>query len=336
MIPIGRRTFCVGVAATAALPLSCTEPGPVLPTADPPEQMQVQLHGPAGPGAVVEVRWSRSVDPAGSVDDAIVSRMLRAALDRLFGDAPWASWATASARVGIKVNTITSQTYSHPGLARAVAARLVSGGSDPARITVWDRDTSGLTARGYDIDRTGAGGHRCLGTDSVAASKPVSAVIAGNKVYFSPLLTGSDALVSIAALKDHSMAGVSLSLKNNFGMIHGAERLHGDFRAGSGCEPGISELAAHPQVRGRLRLAIIDALVGVCEGGPGRADPAHAFRYGGLLVSRDPVALDRRGLAIIEARRASLGLVPLGRRTRPNPSPPSHIDNAAARGVGPG
>jgi uncharacterized protein (DUF362 family) len=132
------------------------------------------------------------------------------------------------------------------------------------------------------------------------------------------------------------MAGVTLTLKNNFGMITGAERLHGQVHQGSGCEPGISALAAHSAIRGKLRLAVIDALVGVCEGGPGPADPAHVFRHGGILVSRDPVALDRRGLAIIEARRAALGLVPLARRTSPNPSPPSHIDNAASLGVGPG
>jgi hypothetical protein len=40
-----------------------------------------------------------------------------------------------------------------------------------------------------------------------------------------------------------------------------------------------------------------------------------------------------RGLQIIEARRARLGLVELGARIHPNPSPPAHIEKAAARGV---
>ena len=130
------------------------------------------------------------------------------------------------------------------------------------------------------------------------------------------------------------MAGVTLSLKNNFGMIQDAEPLHGKIKEGAACEPGISQLAAHTEVKGRLVLAAIDALVGVCEGGPGTADQKHAFRYAGILLSRDPVALDRQGLAIIEARRAALGLSPLSKRTTPNPSPPKHIDNAAKLGVG--
>ena len=73
----------------------------------------------------------------------------------------------------------------------------------------------------------------------------------------------------------------------------------------------------------------------------GEADPTRRpvrieVRYGGVLVSRDPVALDRRGRVIIEARRQELGLVPLAQRTKPNPSPTKHIENAAALGVSPG
>lgn len=52
-------------------------------------------------------------------------------------------------------------------------------------------------------------------------------------------------------------------------------------------------------------------------------------------VRRDPVALDRRGLAIIEARRAVLGFPPISERTQPNPSPTVHIENAAAKDVSP-
>jgi uncharacterized protein (DUF362 family) len=159
--------------------------------------------------------------------------------------------------------------------------------------------------------------------------------VADKPVMLSPLVEGSDVIFNIAALKDHSMAGVTLSLKNNFGMLLDPQPLHGAFWDGSGCEPGISDLAARPEIRDRLALAMIDGLLGVCEGGPGSAEPANVFRYAGLLVSRDPVALDRRGLAIIEARRALLGLPPLAERTEPNPSPPIHIENAAAKGVSP-
>lgn len=340
---IGRREFCAGVGAlvcgAAALPGCQRSPTTeAIPDGDPPAKMSVQVHG-SGKAAVVEVRWAEAVDGQGRVHAAKADKMLGAAVERLTGSSePWSEWAGATRRIAIKVNSIGSQAHTHPEVAAAAAKGLVGAGADPARVTVWDRDTSGLVQHGYSIDKTGKQlGYRCLAAEAVGGDKyPKSAAIAGTKIYFSRLLVDADLLVNIAALKDHSMAGVTLCLKNNFGMISDAERLHGNFHQGSGCEPGISQLAARPEIKDRLQLAVIDALVGVCQGGPGEARPEHVFRYGGLLVSRDPVAVDRRGLAIIEARRAKLGLEPLSKRTKPNPSPFKHIDNAAALGVSPG
>jgi uncharacterized protein (DUF362 family) len=300
--------------------------------------MTLQVHG-SGTSTVVEARWAAAVDRRGRVAGAKVQTLLDAAVARLTNStSPWSAWADAQRAISVKVNTIDCQAFSHPELAAAAARGLTSAGSSPSLVTVWDRDTSGLTNRGYTVDKTGAKlGYRCLATEGAGENRtPLSAAIAGTKVHFSKLLTEADLLINIAALKDHSMAGVSLCLKNNFGMIWGADRLHGKFLQGSGCEPGISELAARPEIKGKLQLCVIDALVGICEGGPGSAKHEHAFRYGGVLVSRDPVAIDRRGRAIIEARRQELGLVPLAQRIKPNPSPTKHIENAAALGVSPG
>ena len=338
-----RRSFCAALGGLAMLPACRGTPqvdsSPIADDEDPPGQLTVTSQG-QGAARVVEARWAAAVDEQGRVDAAHAGVLLQAALRELLGAEPCKAWAGGERRIGIKVNAITCQAFVHPELAAALASGLVAAGSDPSRVTVWDRDTFGLRGHGYPINTDGAGpaGFRCLGSDALPASAAApSVMIDGDKVWLSPLLDECDVLFSVAALKDHSMAGVSLTLKNNFGMVSGTERLHGDYQHGSGCEPGISELAAQPCVRDRLQLCIIDALVGVCQGGPGEtSDPANVFRRAGILVSRDPVAVDRRGLEIIEARRARLGLSPLGARTLPNPSPPVHIDNAAARGVSPG
>jgi len=337
---LSRRDFCAGLGA-APIVGGCSsdeDGGPdagVLPSGNPPTGLSVRTWG-SGKSKVVEVRWAAAVDALGKVHAASVKTMLDTAMVTLIGgSSPWGQWARPDKTVSIKVNSITSQAYTHPEVAGAVARALVKGGAKASKVTVWDKNEFGLKDRGYTVDTTGKGGYRCLGTDSVKGSTPVSAVLpCKKKVTFSPLLTDADLLISVAALKDHSMAGVTLSLKNNFGMIHEAEHLHGNVKAGAACEPGISELAAHKEVKGRLALAAIDALVGVCEGGPGTAKHEHAFRYAGILISQDPVALDRQGLAIIEKRRAKLGLPALSKRTTPNPSPPTHIDNAAKLGVG--
>jgi uncharacterized protein (DUF362 family) len=334
---LGRREFCAGLGALACWPAcrQAPESAALLPDAQPPAALTLSEQG-SGLGRVIEARWAAAVDAAGRVDASRVREMLGAALQRLTGsERPFERWAGPTRRVSIKVNSVTSQAFTHPELAEALARGLVGAGCEPQRVAVWDRDGAGLRARGYRLDPAGTRGYRCLGSDGTPPGPRQSASIAGATVHFSPLLGDSDLLFSVAALKDHSMAGVTLSLKNNFGTIYGADLLHGDVRRGSACEPAISELAARPEIRDRLQLAVIDALVGVCHGGPGPAAPQHAFRYGGLLLGYDPVAVDRAGLAIIEARRARLGLVPLAQRTHPNPAPPIHIDNAAARGVSP-
>ena len=68
-----------------------------------------------------------------------------------------------------------------------------------------------------------------------------------------------------------------------------------------------------------------------CHGGPGRA-PRWAFTYGGVLASTDPVALDRVGAEILEARRRELGLPTLAAEGRP----PRWLEIATAHGLGTG
>jgi uncharacterized protein (DUF362 family) len=333
---IGRRELCLGLGAMALCSACQTRKNEgSFPDTDAPADLTVAAYG-SGNATVVEVRWREAVDAFGKVNAAAVKTMLAAAMARLLGgDTPLAPWASPQVKVGIKVNSITSQAFTHPEVAGAVAESLVQAGASTSSVTVWDRDSGSLARRGYLIDGDGASGYCCRGTDTTDLASAKTITIADHPVVLSPLLEACDVLFNIAALKDHSMAGVTLSLKNNFGMLLSALDLHGAFWSGSGCEPAISDLAARPEIRGRLALAMIDGLLGVCEGGPGPAEPANVFRYAGLLVSRDPVALDRRGLAIIEARRALLGLPPLAQRTLPNPSPPVHIENAAQKGVSP-
>ena len=305
------------------------------PEADAPADMTVETFG-AGKAAVVEVRWREAVDQHGRVNPSAVKIMLAAAMERLVGTStPFAEWALPHVKVGIKVNSIDCQAFTHPEVAGAVAEGLVMAGAAPTDVTVWDRNKGPMVSRGYVIDESGASGYICRATNMTDMSQSKTITIAQRSVRLSPLVEASDVIFNVAALKDHSMAGVTLSLKNNFGMLLSAEELHGDIAAGSGCEPAISDLAVRPEIRDRLGVAMIDGLLGVCQGGPGPTKAAYVFRYAGLLVSRDPVALDRRGLAIIEERRALLGLPPLTERRVPNPSPPIHIENAARKGASP-
>jgi uncharacterized protein (DUF362 family) len=125
-------------------------------------------------------------------------------------------------------------------------------------------------------------------------------------------------------LKDHDLCGVSLSLKNFYGAIHNPNKYHDH-----GCDPYIADVNAHPYIKDKLRLVICDGLIGQCNGGPGYK-PQWAWPYSGLLLSRDPVAIDRTGCHIIEEQRKATGLQSLAAAGRPA----KHIQTAAQRGLG--
>jgi uncharacterized protein (DUF362 family) len=128
-----------------------------------------------------------------------------------------------------------------------------------------------------------------------------------------------DDLISLPVLKNHQMAGVTLSMKNHFGSIDRPMLLHGRERD---CSPGIAELNAQPAIRDRTRLVIIDAMFGTYSSGLGaRPD----FAPMSLIVATDPVAADSLGQKMINARRVRKGLDPLDAR---------HLHDAAGLGLG--
>ena len=122
-------------------------------------------------------------------------------------------------------------------------------------------------------------------------------------------------------LKDHSIAGVTIALKNLFGAIHNPNKYHID--AG---DPYVADVYMLPPIRRKVRLAICDAIVAQYQGGPSYM-PQWSWPFNGLLVARDPVALDATGWQIIERKRAEMGLKPLDPR-------PGYISTAATRGIG--
>jgi uncharacterized protein (DUF362 family) len=93
-----------------------------------------------------------------------------------------------------------------------------------------------------------------------------------------------------------------MALKNLFGAIHNPNKYH--LNTG---DPYVADVNALPAVRKKVRLTICDAIAPQYEGGPSYM-PHWSWPFNGLLVSRDPVALDYTGWKIIEEQRAGKGL----------------------------
>jgi uncharacterized protein (DUF362 family) len=224
--------------------------------------------------------------------------------------------------VGIKVNCLGGRGVStRPEVALQLAAFLQAAGVAPDRIYVWDRTDRELRAAGYAL--SSGPGVRVLGTNEDFDGRLVEWGPSAS-LFDRVLARELTALVSCTALKDHGLAGASLTMKNWYGVVHNPNKLHDD-----NCAPYVPRLVACPIIHDKLRLNVVDGAVAQCHGGPGRA-PRWAWPYGGFLASTDPVAVDAVGREVLEARRRDVGLPPLaaeGREAR-------HILEAARLGLG--
>jgi len=107
------------------------------------------------------------------------------------------------------------------------------------------------------------------------------------------------ALISLPGLKAHWLTGIGTVLKNYI-LYSGAPRnYHNQDSAKMG------EIWNRPEVKGKTRLVLVDALYPLCDKGP-QPDPRYKWPYNGLIAGTDPVAVEAVCLKIITAKREAL------------------------------
>ncbi len=252
---------------------------------------------------------------------SLLDRAMQTLLDRDHPLDAWRKLVRPGDLVSLKVNTLGGRGIStNLQLVEAVCERLQQAGIKPADIVVWDRETEEMQHAGFHVS---IGGNRvqCFGTDRVDY-EPELASFGSVGSRLSKILTQrTHVLINLPVLKDHDGAGVTLALKNMYGVIHNPNKYHPD-----GCNPFVADVNMLPDIRTRMRLTVCDATTAMYEGGPG-FKPEHSWRFNGLLVAQDPVALDYTGWQIIERKRAEKGLKTLQAEQRA----PRYIATAADR-----
>ncbi len=299
----GAAFLCAGGAAAA---LAAAEPLPA-----------------ATKSRVVVARDEKLRGAGATVDSNRVMALLDRAMQALYNrDHPVEAWRQVvrpGETVGLKVNTLGGRGIStNVQLVAAVCQRLQEAGVKPGGIVVWDRDSEELERAGFQLavspDRV-----QCFGTDHVGYEEELSAYGSVGSRLSTILTQRCAALINLPVLKDHDGAGVTIALKNMYGVIHNPNKYHPN-----GCNPYVADLNMLPEIRGRMRLTICDATTAMYEGGPG-FKPEHSWNANALLVSADPVALDHTGWQMIERKRAEKGLKTLAAEERA----PSYIATAA-------
>ena len=267
--------------------------------------------------------WRGSGWTDADLDRDVIKSMISRALTDLAGqsDAPAALAALIpqiedpNQRYAIKVNCVNPDLPSHPAVVAALIDLLAAAGASRENIIVFDRT-------GYELARCGfTVGPTVYGSDKSGVGYNDELLIFTNgAVKLSNILTDRiDHLINVPVLKNHTMAGVTLSLKNHFGSTTRPDSLHGEK---NDCSPGIAELNARPEIKDITRLVLIDALFGNYKTGLyGKPDYAPMS----LIAATDPVAADTIGQQLINNRRA---------RDKLDPIDAKHIKDAAARSLG--
>ncbi len=124
------------------------------------------------------------------------------------------------------------------------------------------------------------------------------------KCYLPKIVTAADHIINVPILKSHQFVSHSGALKNHYGTVRfsdghtGPEYLHPPI-----IHQSIVDINSHIQIRNKTRLIVMDALFGRVKkkGGP----PDRWEIFGGnspnrLIISKDPVALDCVGYALVK------------------------------------
>ncbi|HPC10878.1 MAG TPA: DUF362 domain-containing protein [candidate division Zixibacteria bacterium] len=233
-------------------------------------------------------------------------RLLEVGLAHLAGLPPAAALRSLlpGGTIGMKVNALVGPRNSTPPALTAAAGDLLeAAGWAAGDLIVWDRSNRELDRAGFTLN-VGGNGRRCFGTDTAGFGYTAEIHTygeVGSRV--SRVLTEAvDSNINLPVLKNHSIVGLSGGLKNMYGAIHNPNKYHDHCG-----DPYCAHVSLLEPVRRKNRLTIADAVLVQYHGGPGFREE-HVAPYGAVLLSDDPVAVDRVGLEIIEYLRARAGL----------------------------
>jgi uncharacterized protein (DUF362 family) len=365
---IDRRAFLQASAALAALPAF----GGPSAAYEAPRSAWEEVGGLPGryPGRVVEVRNPTAVSD-GVPDTGAVRAMVERGMTELTGIAEpveaWRSMFEPGDVVGIKVNPVGQpHAISNHATVHAIVAGLESAGLKRRDIVVFDRYKDQFIQAGYQSNLP-EGCRWDWAVDSydekqldIARYDPdvfvhLDIVHARPGVHdprdertrrshLATVLTRTiNKLICIPVLKDHGSGGVTLALKNmSHGLVNNVSRSHGSSDTNT-CNLFIPAICAHPVVRRKAVLQVLDGLNAVFHRGPGSVK-RYVWSHGALFFATDPVAIDHIGWEIVDAKRVEQKLPPVARAGKAGEDPtgteafdfrqPQHIPGAGALGLG--
>jgi len=220
--------------------------------------------------------------------------------------------------IGLKVNCLSGRGGTHREFVEAICERLLEADIKAENIIIWDRLNEDLENGGHKIVYRG-NNIKCFGNDVAGFSSDFEIFGSAASLVSKTITQICDGVINLPVLKDHGIAGITMSLKNMFGAIHNPNKYH--LNVG---DPYIADVYRLPSIRGKTRFTICDAINAQYEGGPSHM-PNWTWPNNSLLFGIDPVALDYFGWQLIEDQRLKKNFKPLKEVGRE----PTYIKTAA-------
>ena len=290
------------------------------------------------PGKVVLIKNINSVVNDVPVEAAAYMMLKRSMLE-LTGQKDlkkaWGMFVKPGEKIGLKVNPVAGKLlFTSHAVVQSVVKQLTESGIDRNDLIIWDRrdmelkDTGftqdnypGITIRGTELqDEKGSFvdengklyGERNIDkewyywadVEGEYDAETMPYMVNGGKFsYFTKIVTKEiDKIINIPILKNAG-GSITNAMKNlAFGSVSNTGRLHAKL-----WNDTCAEVCAFAPLRDKTILNICDGLRGCFNGGPG-ANPQFICNFNSMLVSTDPVAMDRIGYDIIAEKRIAEGL----------------------------
>ncbi len=322
-MPTDRREFFERMAAT--LPLLYA----ALPRAQA-AQTGLGMPGPF-PGRVVAVEHPACI-VNGQYQPETIQQMMHRGMQELTGAPSWQdAWRALFQKgdvVGIKVSPVGGpKLCSDASVMHGILEGLAAAGLPNSDIIVFNRYRAELLAGGIDkwlpegIAWEAASPaysntqHDMEGYDrnhfmEMALIKPGENLTDPmyRRSYVARVVTQRvNKIINLPVVKHHQSAGVTIALKNlSHGCVNNVNRSHVTSTLNA-CGVFIPSVVSLPVIRDKAVLHIADGVKAQYHGGPsGR--PQFQWEHKTLYFATDPVALDKTGLEVLDAKRQEVGM----------------------------
>ena len=203
-------------------------------------------------------------------------------------------------RVLLKVNLLAparpeEAVTTHPEVVRAVIRLVRESGA--SRILVGDGPGVGSTAEnmracGIQAICEEEGAETAIFQETAVFENLGNAI--GKRLELTNHLKDVDVVITLPKLKTHVQMGYSGALKNQYGLIPGTQKAQYHFRLQD--RDLLSDLMIDINRTARMKLAVMDAIVGMEGPGPHGGKPR---KIGALVVGTDLAAVDVVGCSLI-------------------------------------